>query len=143
MAALALAAALPAAAAEPPGPRQAPRIAVEQAWIRAQPDTGEMTAGYLTMVNSGDAPAVVVGVECRGIGMTRLHESVERQGMIRMVARDSLVVPPRGRLELRPRGLHLMLMRLARPLAGGERVGCRLRLRGGVTVPYEAEVRAP
>lgn len=116
-------------------------VRVPEAWLRMQGDVTGMSAGYLTIQNTGTTPVVVRGVRCPNIRLISMHESLVQNGMVRMVARDSLVVPPGDQLVMRPGGLHLMLMGLARPLSAGERVRCVVQTRSG-DIPVEAVVRA-
>lgn len=54
---------------------------------------------------------------------------------------DSLTIPPKGRLELKPGGIHLMLEGLKQPLKLGQKVRLVLRFADGDTQALEATVR--
>ena len=110
-------------------------------WVRYQGDVTAMGAAYFTLQNPGTAPVVVRGVTCANVRLTTIHESIERGGTMRMIARDSLVVSAGGRIVMRPGGVHLMLMGLARPLNVGERVTCTVRTSAG-DIPVDAPIRA-
>jgi copper(I)-binding protein len=116
-------------------------VRVPEAWVRVQGDITGMSAGYLTIQNTGTSPVVVRGVACRGIQMVTMHETVITNGMARMVSRDSLVVPAGDQVVMRPGGLHLMLMGLAQPLSVGQHEGCTVRTSAG-EVLVTAAVRA-
>lgn len=130
---------LAAQTSRPPAPPTTLRVS--DAWVRVQGDITLMSAGYITIQNTGTVPVIVRGVSCRNVRLTTMHESRVEAGMARMVSRDSLVVPAGGQLVMRPGGVHLMLMGLAHPLNVGERASCSLRTSVG-DVPVEAPVRA-
>jgi copper(I)-binding protein len=53
----------------------------------------------------------------------------------------SVTIPPKGRLELKPGGIHLMLEGLKQPLKLGQKVRLVLRFADGDTQTLEATVR--
>ncbi len=133
-------------------------LRVENAWIRLVP--GKTTAAYMVLVNTGARPIRVLGVgspiAARGelhqtqfvdpndhLGMDHSHtpemKGLEVTGM-RPV--KELLVPARGRLELKPGGIHLMLIDVRQPLRQGQQVRLTLRLEGGRTLNVDAVVRA-
>jgi len=133
-------------------------LRVENAWVRLVP--GKTTAAYMVLVNPGARPVRVLAVSspiaARGelhqaqfvdpndhMGMDHSH-SPEMKGLevTGMRPVKELVVPARGRLELKPGGLHLMLVDLRQPLREGQRVRLTLRLEGGQTLSVDAVVRA-
>jgi len=138
--ALLLLIAVPVAAGTAQGARPT-TVRAPEAWVRVQGDVTGMSAGYFTIQNTGASPVVVRAVTCRDIRMVSVHESVVTNGMVRMTPRDSVVVAAGQQVVMRPGGLHLMLMGLARPLSVGDRVSCVLRTSAG-DVPVEAAVRA-
>lgn len=51
-----------------------------------------------------------------------------------------LEIPPRGQLELRPGGKHLMLLGLKRPLKEGEKIPLTLQFADGTRLALELSV---
>jgi hypothetical protein len=124
--------------------RGAAALDVRDAWARPQADTLRPSAAYFTLRNRGPEPVVLKRASADVARRTELHETRDEGGMMRMVRRDSVVVPARGELVFRPGGLHVMLMRLSRPLAPGDTV--RIELAGASGAPVVtvlAPVRAP
>lgn len=84
----------------------------------AEPVSTDVAAVYLTIWNHGAAPDTVTGAGAPIAAMAHLH----RMGGIggsRMQVIDAVEVPAGDQVQLRPGGLHIMLMDLAhRPLAG-------------------------
>lgn len=95
-------------------------LVVEDAWVRAMPPTQRMTAAYMTLRNTGDAPVVVESVRSEGTGQASLHATRRDGDRVRMEAIDQLTVDPGASVELAPGGLHVMLMGMAKMPAAGE-----------------------
>ncbi|MDR7418133.1 MAG: copper chaperone PCu(A)C [Armatimonadota bacterium] len=130
------------------------RIRVEQVWARpglaaAAPSSsaahGPMSGGnsavYMILHNDGDAPDRLTDAETDVAASVELHETRVEGGMGQMFRVPSIVVPARGRVELKPGGLHIMLIGLRRDLKVGERFQVVLVLERAGRVPTTAEVR--
>lgn len=106
--ALGMVAAMPAAA----------EVTFENAWIRAAAPGQAAVAGYCDIANGGTAPATVVAfrdADCDGGSCplrVEMHETVERDGMVRMRPLPQLVVDAGSTLSLAPGGKHLMVFGL-------------------------------
>jgi copper(I)-binding protein len=136
---LALAAAalpLPARTAEPACVPQ-----LREGWLRLPPAPMPMLAGYARIDNDCASAATVVAAESPVFGSVELHESRLVDGVSRMRAVPELRIPPRGRAQLQPGGLHLMLMQPAQPLQAGDSVEVAFTLADGRTVRGSFEVR--
>jgi copper(I)-binding protein len=70
-----------------------------------------------------------------------LHETRMEGGMHRMQQVPSIEVPAGGKVELRPGGLHVMLIRLTTPLRVGDRFPLILRFERAGRLTVEVEVR--
>lgn len=118
-----------------------PRI--ERPWSRVTPPGTPVGAGYMTIVSTADRPDRLVGAASPAAGRVQIHKSVKEDGRSSMVHQeDGVVVPPRGRVELRPGGYHLMLMKLEEPLRKGERVPVILQFERAGRIEVELVVRA-
>lgn len=119
-------------------------LVIENGWIRAVPPVSTTTAGYFVARNTGEAPLVLEGVSAEIAGAAEMHEmsanedgtrSMHRLRDVEVAAGDSVVFVPGGK--------HLMLFRLARPLAVGESLPVCLAVRDGDTVCADFVVRHP
>ncbi len=118
-------------------------LRADGAWVRLPPMEMPMLAGFGRISNPcGDAVAVV-GARSDAFADVSLHETRIVDGVSRMRAVPRLPVPARGSVELKPGGLHLMLMRPHAPLKAGESVDVVLELEGGATRVVRFEVRSP
>ncbi|OHE85342.1 MAG: hypothetical protein A2579_08950 [Lysobacterales bacterium RIFOXYD1_FULL_69_11] len=112
-------------------------------WVRLPPVAMPMMAGFGRIENAcGDAVAVV-GVHSNAFAEVSLHETRIVDGVSRMRAVPRLAVPAGGSVELKPGGLHLMLMQPRDTLTPGDSVEVMLELEGGQTRTVELAVRAP
>lgn len=62
-------------------------------------------------------------------------------GAMKMQPVDKIVVPAKGKVELKPGGYHIMLLDLAKPLVKGESFDITLTFASGATSTVKAEVK--
>ena len=130
----------PAWLAPPESGRNRSLISAAGAWARATPPGSTNAAVYLTLSNAGRAAITIADVESEvGVGM--FHHTREVEGMAHMDHLDEVELPAGGRVELRPGGMHIMLMRLTAPLVAGERFTLQLYPTDGEAIEVEVEVR--
>lgn len=109
------------------------RVLVEEAWARPMPvavgggPSGVNSAVYLTLRNEGGAPDRLVAGETPVAEALEIHESRVEDGIMRMRPVEGVRIPPGGAVELRPGGLHLMLLNLRTSLAEGDTIELSLR----------------
>lgn len=118
------------------GCRQPPTADLEIREPKAslQHETG---AVYLTVVNRGGTSDRLLRVETGAARAAETHESVEENGVVRMVARpEGFEVPAGGKLELAPGGKHVMLIepRELQPAAGTIPLTLYFELAGAIEV---------
>jgi len=116
-----------------------PVITVRNGYVRGLPSSAANTAVYMTIINNGDTDVVLTGATTPAATSASLHNTVSRGGVMTMEQLESLVVPARGRLELKSGGTHLMLMGLKKSLKSGDEVVLTLQFEGAFT----ASIRLP
>lgn len=89
-----------------------------QAWSRATPPGASSAAIYGLFENNSSHEMRVVEISFTGARHAMIHRTVEDEGMARMV-HGEILVPPGERYELKPGGLHIMLMGVSFPLLQG------------------------
>lgn len=92
---------------------------VTNAWARATAPGVDVGAAYMT-IDGGSRPDRLVDASTPRAAMGHLHTVEEQDGVLKMRAVDAIEVPAGTRVELAPKGTHVMLMGLARPLVAGE-----------------------
>lgn len=100
------------------------------------------TAMFLTLNNSGTDGYELIRAESDVAESVELHEHVEEGGMMKMRPIPAIKIPPRGHVDLKPGGLHVMFIGLKKPLKVGSRVRVRLVLDHGGSVTVMSPVVA-
>jgi copper(I)-binding protein len=100
---------------------QAGPLTIEQPWARASMGDVKNTAAYMKIANSGEAADKLTAAKSEVAEHVMLHESRMEGDVMKMVhVEGGIEVPAHGSAELKPLGLHVMLMGLKRPLKEGE-----------------------
>lgn len=99
------------------------------------------SAAYLVLTNPTDRADALLAVETEVSDTVEVHTVTMDEGVMRMRAVDSVPVPAGGQAVLEPGGYHIMLIGLRGPLAEGDSVELRLRLRSGRVIDVTAPVR--
>lgn len=124
-----------AAAAEPAC------VSVREGWVRLPPGPMPMAAGYGQIRNDCRRAVVVVGAGSKAFGDVSLHETTLVDGVSRMRAVERLPIAAGATVDLKPGGLHLMLMQPEVALKAGAQLPLRLSLEDGRKVDGMLQVR--
>lgn len=103
---------------------------------------GQPTGGaYLSITNAGAAADKLVSVTAGISTSVELHEMKMDGNVMRMREVPGIEVPAGKAVELKPGGLHIMLMGLKAPLKQGEKFPLKLKFEkaGEVTVTVNVE----
>jgi copper(I)-binding protein len=114
---------------------------VRDGWVRLSPAGMPMLAGFGRIDNACPATATIVAADSAMFGSVELHESRLIEGISRMRAVPELRIAPHGEAQMKPGGLHLMLMQPSRQLDIGESVEVAFTLADGRTLRGMFEVR--
>lgn len=117
-----------------------PDIQVHDAWARPSLPSQSTSAAYFTLSNTGGADQLVSVTS--PAADASLHSTAMDGGVMRMRSLDGLDVPAHGKVELRPGGTHVMLMKLQRPLQAGGQLRLLLRFERSGERTIDAAVRA-
>jgi copper(I)-binding protein len=115
-------------------------ILVSHAWIRAMPPSMKMTGAYLTIENATDAELVLQSASTAVAQTVQIHRMEQVGEVMKMKEIGELRIPAGGRAELKPKGYHLMLIDLLRPLQEGETIPLVLNFAGGASLTVDALV---
>ena len=128
---------LPAVAA-PPAPA-ASAVKVEQGWVRPTVPGQQGTGGYMKLTASESRRLVSASSPLAGVA--EIHEMKVEGDVMKMRAVPALELPAGRTVELKPGGLHLMLMDLKQPLPVGSSVPLILVLKDGRGVESRVRTR--
>jgi copper(I)-binding protein len=133
-------------------------LKISGAWARTSPMKATAGAVYLEIQNTGDADDALVSasVDTSVAAKVELHETKMAGGgmgngnmptttgdamMMEMVPVDRIEVAAGETVSLKPGGLHIMLLDLAKPLETGSKITVSLTFEQAGKVDVTAEVR--
>ena len=116
-------------------------IVAHDAWVRASIGNVTTTAAYLTLENRGGRNDRLLSVSTPVAASAQIHDSGEKGGMMQMRPVEILPLAHGKSVELKPGGLHIMVMGVTLPLKPGDRVPLMLHFEHAGEVTVQAEVR--
>jgi len=111
------------------------------AWVRDMPPTVPVRAGYLSIRNPEASPLKIVAIESEAFERVEIHQTVERDGMMRMERVPELNIAADSTVQFAPGGLHLMLIQPVEPIKPGMIIQINLTFDGGGEQALELEVK--
>ncbi|MEE4637508.1 MAG: copper chaperone PCu(A)C [Wenzhouxiangella sp.] len=115
-------------------------LVITDAWSPEAPP-GRMMAGFMELHNQSDEAIVLVDGESPLFGHVEIHTMIMDEGVMRMRRLEELVIEAGQSVELRPGGLHLMLIEPLEPLALGDTIDITLIDDQGDHHPLVSEIR--
>lgn len=116
-------------------------LAVEGAWARTALQGQQASAGYMTL--TAREPLTLLGATSPAAGTIELHEMKLDGDVMRMRAVDQLSLPVGKAVELKPGGLHFMMMELNAQFKPGLVIPLTLRLKDAKGVERTLQVSLP
>ena len=113
-------------------------ISVSQPWTRAT--TVRTGAAYMTIKLAGNATDRLVKVASPDAERVEMHAMAMDGGVARMREMSAIDLKPGAGAQLKPGGLHLMLVGLRRPLREGESIKLTLTFEQAGTLEVDATV---
>ena len=118
-------------------------LTIVHPWVRATPKGAQVAGGFLTITNTGSAPARLIGGAVTGAGRSEVHATTNEGGIARMrPVAGGLEIKPGETVKLAPGGYHLMFMDLKGSFVDGELVEGTLRFEKAGDLPVEFEVQS-
>jgi copper(I)-binding protein len=106
--------------------------------------SGTVSAAYMTIRNEGAMPDRLVSATADAARTVEIHETVIENDVARMqMLPEGIAIPAGEAVELRPGGLHLMLIGLHADLVPGMAVTLTLTFESGEVITVRAPVRMP
>lgn len=120
---------------------QAAELDIENPFVREMPPTAPATGAFMTLLNSSDQDIAIVSAQSDAAKNVELHTHTHDNGVMRMREIPEILVPAMGQAELKPGGLHIMLINPTRALKEGDEVRINLTLKDGSNKEIIAPVR--
>jgi periplasmic copper chaperone A len=106
--------------AEKTGKKPAPQLnaSVTDLWVKTTVPGGSVSAAYMKI----KAPLALklVKVETAIAGIVEIHDMKMNDGVMEMKAIDAIDVPANKVVELKPGGMHVMLLKVNKPIKTGD-----------------------
>ena len=129
------------AAAAPATNTAADSVTVEAPFVRAIPPGQPNSASFMTLVNTSDSDHSVKSAASPVAATVELHTHTNNNGVMEMRQVPQIDVPAKGRTELKPGGLHVMLIGLQQELKVGETAAITLTFEDGSTTTVNAPIQ--
>jgi periplasmic copper chaperone A len=106
-------------------------LTVTNAWVTLAPPSSQVNAAYVKFTNTQKQSQVITHISADCCAMTMLHETRQDQGKASMNHLEQLTIPAKSTVELKPGGIHIMLMKPVKPLALNDTVNLTLTFSDG------------
>ena len=136
IATLTLLIAIPASAQKP----SANLPVVTDAWVRITVPGATVSGAYMHIKSA--QPVKLVKAETPAAGLVELHNMSMKDGVMEMKAMDAVEVPANKMVDLKPGGMHVMLMMVKKPINKGDKVPLTLTFEGADKKPLVVKVEA-
>jgi copper(I)-binding protein len=115
-------------------------VEVVQPWARAS--AGQTGAAYMTLKNNGATDDKLIAASTAAAAKAELHNMIMDGDVMRMRPVDGIPVKAHGAAELKPGGLHVMLMGLKAPLKQGDSIPVTLTFEKAGKVSVQVPIQA-
>lgn len=110
-------------AGTPPQAQTAGPIQIEQPWSRATPEGSTVAAGYVKLTNTGKEVDRLIGGSFARAKTVEVHLMTNDMGVMKMrQMTEGVELPSNASVELKPGGIHLMMLGLTEGLKAGDTV---------------------
>jgi copper(I)-binding protein len=120
---------------------QATDLEVENPFVREMPPMAPATGAFMTFINPTESEITVIKAQSDAAKKVELHTHIHDNGVMRMREIPEIKVPAMGQAELKPGGLHIMLINPTRKLTEGDRVDIVITFQDGSEKVIQAPVR--
>jgi len=104
---------------------------------------GGVSAAYMTITNKGMKADRLIAVEAEIAGKIELHETKVENDVAKMIPMlNGIEIPAGSTVELKPGGLHIMLLDLKAPLEAGKTLTLKLKFESGAEVTITLPIRS-
>jgi copper(I)-binding protein len=120
---------------------RAENIFVKDAWVRGVPPSAKTTAAFMIIQNKGSDEMVLDSATSELAETVQIHTMEQVGEIMKMREVSEISIPAHGQTALAPKGYHIMLIGLLRPVVEGEMIPLLLNFADGTTVKVDGIVR--
>jgi len=121
----------------------ADNVTVLDPYVRLAPPNAQATGAFMVIRNNGDKDVKVLKADNPLSRTTELHTHINDGGVMRMRPVAAIDIKAKGEAELKPGGLHFMLIDLKAPMQEGDVVPIILGFDDGSSKKVDAKVVRP
>lgn len=111
-------------------------------FAREVPPGAPASASFMTIENNSNKPLKIISAESGVAKTVELHTHTNDNGVMRMRQIPFIEVPAGGTTELKPGGLHIMLIGPHKPLKMGQTVKVKLNFEDGSSKTVSMPVKS-
>lgn len=123
------------------GNSYAGQLEVKNPWVKETIKGAPAAVAYMVLENHGLTNDKLLSASTSSAKRTGFHEITMKGGMVEMNKVKHILVPAGGRVELEPKGLHLMMVGLNHVLKEGDTILLTLTFENAGEIIIEAPVR--
>lgn len=116
-------------------------LKIENAWSPEAPPVTKVMAGYMKISNLSNKDIKIQSAKSNLFKHVEIHLTEMSDGMMRMIKQENLNIKAKGHIELKPGGLHMMLMGKLKPIKAGSVIAVTLTLDNGETIDLNLMVK--
>lgn len=121
---------------------QADHIQIENPFAREVPPTAMASASFMTLKNNSTETIKLVSADSTVAQKVELHEHTNDNGVMKMRQIPNIEIPAQGETQLKPGGLHIMLINLNQGIKAGDQVKVELTFEDGSHKSVEMPVKS-
>ena len=106
-------------------------IEISDIYAKATPPGAKNTSLLFNVKTNTDKPVKLIGASSPAAATGEIHTHKDVDGMKKMVQIENIEVPAMGEANLKPGGLHVMLMNVKTPIKEGDKLDATLEFDNG------------
>lgn len=118
-------------------------IEVRDVWVRAMPAGIPNSAAFFEINNHLPKAVTLVRISTPAAKKSEMHETIQQGPFTTMNEVKALTVPAKESVDLKPGGLHVMLVGLEKTLQEGQTIPLTLTFEDGTKVTVDAKIKNP
>ena len=116
-------------------------IKIENAWSPEAPPVVQVMAGYMKIHNLSNKDIKIKSATSNSFKRVEIHLSEMKNGIMRMIKQKNLNIKANAHIELKPGGLHMMLITKLKPVKKGSTIPITLTFDNNETVNIDLKVK--
>jgi len=111
-----------------PPPVTSMPVVVSNIWAKTTVPGSAVSAAYMQI--QSEQPIKLIKVEATIANMVEIHSMQMKEGVMEMNEVEAVDIPAKKLIELKPGGLHVMLMQVKQPIKNGDKIPLTLTFEG-------------